>query len=247
MSSNNTTLVLTGGGMRCTWTGGLLYGLHEQGIMPKNIVASSGSSGSAVYFALGQIESIRRIFTEHLPGNRFISLKRISRIIDIDFLIDDVFKLREPINWNAVKESPIQIICPIREAGGRRIRIVTNKDMDYEVLRASKALPVLYGKDIQIGDLFYRDYAFSPVELAQYAPKSSRIIVVDVRTKNPFLRTLGKPFMKPVTDKTGLPPHTSVIIPKIHGHILSSDKYTLTQMFEDGRRYALENRNLFRV
>lgn len=55
------SIVLSGGGMRCSWSGGFLVGLTEIGLIPKTIVAKSGNAGDAVYIASGQQETIRRI------------------------------------------------------------------------------------------------------------------------------------------------------------------------------------------
>lgn len=237
MFTNNTTLILTGGGMRCAWSGGLLYGLNECGIHPKCIVATSGNAGNATYFSAGQYDSIKRIWTEHLPGSRFISFLRPQQIIDIDYLIDDVFHRYEPIHWETVRSSKTQIICPIHAVQSETVKIGSNQDINYEFLRASKALPVIYGKDVILDGVAYRDFAFTPSELCDYAPQNSDIVVIDVRMHNRFLRLLGKPFMRPKPEKE-LSPEIRIVIPKIESGILTRSKETLSSIFEDGRTFA---------
>jgi len=240
MFTNNTTLVLTGGGMRCAWSGGLLYGLNECGIHPKCIVAASGNVGNATYFCSGQYESGKRIWTEHLTGGRFISFLRPKRVIDIDYLIDDVLRTYETIHWEAVRSSKTQIICPIHAVYSDTVKIGSNQDINYEFLRASMALPVIYGKDVILDGVAYRDFAFTPSELCDYAPQDSDIVVIDVRMQNRFVRLLGKPFMRPKPEKE-LSQEIRIVIPKIKSHILSRSKETLCSIFEDGRRFAHEN------
>lgn len=237
MFTNNTTLVLTGGGMRCAWSGGLLYGLNECGIHPKCIVAVSGNAGNATYFSAGQYDSIKRIWTEHLPGNKFISFLRPQRIIDIDYLIDDVFHRYEPIHWETVRSSKTQIICPIHAVQSGTVKIGSNQNINYEFLRASKALPVIYGKSVMLNGVAYRDFAFTPSELCEYALKNSDIVVIDVRMHNWFIRLLGKPFMRPKPEKE-LPQGTRAVIPIIKSNVLTRSKERLSSIFEDGRAFA---------
>ncbi len=224
--------------MRCAWSGGFLYGLHEQGIIPRTLVATSGTAGSAVYFASGQMESIKRIWTEHLPGKRFINFLRPNRIIDIDFLIDDVFKTREPIHWKAVQSSKVQILCPVHETNSPNVRIFSNNDLEYEVLRAAKALPLLYGKNVEIDGCQYRDYSFNISDLCALIDSQTRKIVIDVRSRNRLLRLLGKSFMLPQAEKPTETHNLEIITPNVSGHILTSVKAILTKDFEEGRQFA---------
>jgi predicted patatin/cPLA2 family phospholipase len=145
--------------------GGLLYGLNECGIHPKHIVAVSGSVGSAVYFCAGQYEAGKRIWTEHLASDRFISFSRPLQIIDIDYLIDDVLRTYETIQWEAVRSSKTHIICPVHAVYGESVKIGSNYDIDYEFLRASMALPVIYGKNVMLNGVAYRDFAFTPFRI----------------------------------------------------------------------------------
>lgn len=92
------SLVLSGGGMRCAWSGGFVTGLQELGLIPTTIIAKSGSVGNALYMATDQVEAIRRIWTVHLPGRSFINWLRFTKIIDIDFLVDEVLGKKEAAN-----------------------------------------------------------------------------------------------------------------------------------------------------
>ncbi|MCX6756567.1 MAG: hypothetical protein NTW35_00200, partial [Candidatus Nomurabacteria bacterium] len=95
------SIVLTGGGMHCSWSAGFLVGLHDAGLLPTTILAKSGNAGNAVYIATGQSDRIKRIWTEHLSGNRFINFFRFKKIIDIDFLVDEVLTKKEPMDFIA--------------------------------------------------------------------------------------------------------------------------------------------------
>ncbi len=56
------SLILSGGGMRCSWSSGFLLGLKELGLNPTSIVANSGNVGNAVCFASGQTEYMKRVW-----------------------------------------------------------------------------------------------------------------------------------------------------------------------------------------
>jgi predicted patatin/cPLA2 family phospholipase len=231
--------------MRCAWSGGFLCALQELGLRPGRIIASSGNVGNAVYFAAGQSESIRRIWTEHLPGKRFISFVRFWKIIDIDYLVDEVMSISEPIRWDDVKRSVTAIICPLHRADGAQVRTYTNIDIDYSVIKAAKALPFLYGKQIILDGYPYRDYPFCPSRLLTYDSGLQNIILVDVREKNAILKCIrtslyGRDNIVRETDTM------FVLEPKIQAHLLSRSHDTLRKTFQDGYAYVYENQNLLK-
>lgn len=82
--------------MRSAHGGGFLCALaQELGIAtPDILVASSGDAGNILYFSAGQYESIKRIWEKLLSTPKFISPWRFWRVMDIDYLIDTVFKER---------------------------------------------------------------------------------------------------------------------------------------------------------
>ncbi len=230
----NFTLILTGGGMRCAWSGGFLYGLYEQGITPTKIIASSGNVGNAVYFLAWQLESIKRIWTEHLPGTRFISYSQ-KPIIDIDYLVDDVFHTREPIAWDRVRASNITLIVPLYEKQGN-VHTFTENTVTYDVLRAAKAMPLLYGKTVDIDGFHYHDHPFTPHNLLSYTDPNEHILLLDTREQNPLIKMIGKWAIKTQNDTLKEAQNVHVIRPSISAHLLSRDKRVLSDIFEAGRQ-----------
>ena len=240
MAQLEQTLILTGGGMRCAWSGGFLCGLYELGIRPKEIIASSGNVGNAVYFATNQPESIRRIWTEHLPGKRFISFFRYKKIIDIDYLVDEVLSSKEPIAFDILKKSGIKVVCPLRETTTGHVFTYSNENISYPVLKAAKAMPFLYGKTVSISDKELSDYPFTPQLLVTYAEKNSKCTVIDTREQNNVVRYLGKKLIDSTPEQVESSV-LSIIKPDIKAHLLSRSSETLLATFNSGKAYCLEN------
>lgn len=232
------TLILTGGGMRCVWSAGFLYGLGELGIKPKTIIASSGNTGNAVYFATNQTQSTKRIWTQHLPGKRFISFTRWRKIIDIDYLIDDVFAQKEPLDFETLRTSETQVICLAFNIQTRQFEPFANGHVTYEVLRAAKALPFLYGKTVALGTSSYSDFPINPTQMEQFAPHSSHILSIDVRDTGGLLESVGTLLFRQPKDQETTSRAHNVIKPTINTNLLTRSQETLTKVFEEGRVYC---------
>ena len=91
-----TAIICAGGGMRSAHGGGFLYALGTQlNIRPDIIVASSGNAGNAIYFCAEQFDDLKNIWLERLSTSKFISFLRPFRVMDIDYLVDEVFKKQD--------------------------------------------------------------------------------------------------------------------------------------------------------
>lgn len=234
------TLILTGGGMRCAWSAGFLYGLNEIGIRPKTIIASSGNTGNAVYFATNQTQSTKRIWTQHLPGKHFISFLRWKKIIDIDYLVDDVFAQKEPLDFERLLTSETQVICLAFNVHTHQFEPFTNRSITYDVLRATKALPFIYGKTVPIGTGEYSDYPISPALMERFASNSSHILTIDIRSSGGLFDAVGKYLLRRSQEPEMNSRAQSVIRPAIDAHLLTRSQETLTKIFEEGRKYCHE-------
>lgn len=165
-TDGRTAIILSGGGMRSAHGAGFLYALAtELGITtPDIIVGTSGDAGNALYYATGQYESARRIWLEHLPHSRFLNPWRFWKMMDVDYLIDYVFKQQEPLDLKRLASTPIDWMIPITDYDTGRARYVTRADGfdPYEVLRAAKAVPFFFGKLVSIRGQRYIDGEVGP-------------------------------------------------------------------------------------
>ena len=153
--------------MRSAHGAGFLYALAtDLGITaPDIMIASSGDAGSTLYFCAGQYHGIRRIWLDLLSTRRFISLLRFWRIMDIDYLIDVVFKEQEPLDTERLQRTLIKWFIPLSDYDTGATCYVGIKDnLDpFEVLRAAKAIPVLFGKRILLSHRRYIDGELGPI------------------------------------------------------------------------------------
>ena len=154
-------VVMSGGGMTCSYSAGFLSALSKEiGLKnPDIIMASSGSAGSASYFVSGQYDSVTNIWANHLSTKEFINLARFWRVIDIDYLINRVFKEIEPLDAKKIYQSDINYLVPATDADSGEVTYFTNKDGSdiFEVMRATKAMPILFNKKVNIGGSSYCD------------------------------------------------------------------------------------------
>ncbi|MDO8552256.1 MAG: patatin-like phospholipase family protein [bacterium] len=162
-----TAIVCSGGGMRNAHGAGFLYALAMQlGITkPDVMIGSSGDGGNVLYFSAAQYESMKRIWTELLSTPKFISPLRFWRMMDINYLVDTVFKNQEPLNISKLNSSAIHWFVPIEDFDTGQTRYVSVKDAldPFEVLRATTALPIFFGQKVPIAGKRYLDGEFGPI------------------------------------------------------------------------------------
>ncbi len=154
-------MVMPGGGMRCAYSAGATVALaREFGLCePGMILASSGSVGTMFYFLARQYDAIERIWTKHLATRRFVSLLRVRKIMDIDWLVDEVFRRIDPLDIRAVNDSSTDWRVPVTDKVKKNVRFVSKEDgVDvFELMRAAKAAPFIYGKSVILDGIEYID------------------------------------------------------------------------------------------
>jgi len=204
-------IICTGGGMRCAYSGGALVALaKELHITTPNIaIGISGGAGSLAYYLSEQYADIKRIWTELLATNLFISFRFKKPILDIDYLIDTVFKRQAPLDVEKLKSSTADWFFPATDIHTqKRLQFFSKKDsLDiFEILRASMAVPFIYGKEVLLGKFNYQDGDFGltvedSVTRAQ-ALGATHIIIIESQSENFRVRLIDRFFKnKLVTHK----------------------------------------------
>ncbi len=164
-------LVSSGGGMACAYGVGVGEAVQELSpdfLQDSVFVGSSGSTGMLAYYTANRrkysraadiFRPIRHIWEDLLSTPKFISFLRLQKIIDIDYLIDEVFRGQEPLNVEDYHDSPIECFIAATDVKTGLPRHFSNRcraDI-FEVLRASSAIPIVYGKEVAIEDSTYID------------------------------------------------------------------------------------------
>ncbi len=167
-------LVLQGGGMRGAYTAGTMIPLILEGFNKgtfEHVIGSSAGAINGAYFVDDHLETMVA-YTDDLSNKRFVNLLRKDKKVDIDYVVDDVLKLRHPLNAHNLDHAYSKLHTVLTDAEtGKKIVISDHHKFAqiYEELRATAALPVLYDKQIRVGDRYYIDGGVSdliPIDVA---------------------------------------------------------------------------------
>lgn len=156
-------VVVQGGGMRGTYSISALAELDRRGLLPRVHTAAGTSAGgmNVAYFAAGQAEMGIGVYTDLISNRRFIHFLR-RPIIDIDFLVDDILKREARLDVDPVLAGqPVvrTLLADARTGLGREFVAseIADEHVLFEVLRAGSALPLVFGREIPVGDGAYVD------------------------------------------------------------------------------------------
>lgn len=183
-------IVCSGGGMRCAYTGGVLVALaKELGLTsPDIIIGGSGGASSSLYYLTQQYENIENAAVNLLSSPKLISLLRLRKIVDVDYLIDVIYKKLIPLDLARLSLTKTTYYILVKNAENGKIRYYSNhaKEDVYEILRATTAAPIIYGQKIALGNSYYIDGSMFSV-LSTMIDKAvelgaKKVLVIDCRT-----------------------------------------------------------------
>jgi predicted patatin/cPLA2 family phospholipase len=233
-------IVCSGGGMRCGYTGGVLVALAREHNLtsPDIIIAGSGSAGLSLYYLTQQYEAIKKIAVELLSTPKFISFLRLNKIMDIDYLIDIVFKKQQPLDLEKLSLTKSFYYIPIKNTGSGEMRYFSNNDSVnvFEVLRATKAIPFFCKRKILLDGSSYADGStFSQLKkmiVKAIELGADKVLVIDCRTlmsKLPKYKD-GQVFV--------------ISNPKIPSKLLTRDAKKLQKTYDMGYSDVINNKDL---
>ncbi len=185
-----TALVLSGGGMKVSYTSGVVQGLAELGVTDFDIViAGSGATGLAAYYVTHQLEYMDTCW-KLIASPRFMSLRRFWKVIDPDYLTKDVFTNAIPLNKGALRASKTELQIPLLNNQTGKIRYFSNHDYDVDimdVIRASHCIPFLAKptviQNVPYSDSFEGSIIWFQIQRA-YQLGATKIVVVNCLHKN---------------------------------------------------------------
>ena len=190
--SHKTCIVAEGGGLRASYGVGVVKALIEKFHITSvdMAIATSGSAGTPAYYAARQFDSIINIWTNLLSTWKFVSFRNVlfgNPILNVDYLIDVVFKQQDRLDIEALKSGPTELVIPVTNYNTGEAKYFSNRDaVDFfEVLRATKAIEIFYGKSVEIAGQKYVDGALSvPIGITKaIAAGATDIIVISTRPK----------------------------------------------------------------
>jgi predicted patatin/cPLA2 family phospholipase len=147
------------------------------------VIGSSAGAINGAYFLAGQAQESLSIYYEELAGREFVSLRRFWKIVDIDYLVDDVLKRQHPLNENAMRAAPASLLTVLTDAESAEATTISNRvpGVDiYELFRATAALPGLYNRKVPIGERRFVDGGVAdlvPVSVAFTRAKQAVVLL----------------------------------------------------------------------
>jgi predicted patatin/cPLA2 family phospholipase len=160
MKNGPVAIITSGGGMKCAYSAGVLLALAEQVKYekPDIFVAASGSVASMFYFLAGQYEDIRRTWTRYLPTSAVVRYFPLPAI-NLDYIIDTIFRVNVPLDEKKLSASPTRWSVPVMDVETGETEFIRSDTWfePYAVMRAAKALPLLYNGHARLGGKVYMD------------------------------------------------------------------------------------------
>jgi predicted patatin/cPLA2 family phospholipase len=156
-------LIIEGGGMKSITAGGMLVALHKFGfhdVFDYLYGSSAGSLGGA-YFLSEQAPYGIGLYYEDLNNTKFINTYIFPPRFNIDYLIDSV-KYNKSLDVETVKRHPSELFITATDAETGECCFFSSHDESVDLLtaiKASCALPIYYGRAVEINGRKYLDGA----------------------------------------------------------------------------------------
>jgi predicted patatin/cPLA2 family phospholipase len=169
-SDLRTALVLQGGGMRAIYAAGAALALAEHGLGEAfdHVLGSSAGAIHAAYFVSGRPRFPVDAYIDDLSGPPFIDFCRLNMVLDLDFLIEEVMRVRKPLDTRKLAEAHAKLHIVMTNYQTGKADLATNRDVDFEpyaALKASSAIPIIYDKPAP-----YRDQIYVDGGISEYVP-----------------------------------------------------------------------------
>jgi predicted patatin/cPLA2 family phospholipase len=153
-------IVVGGGGMKCAYSAGVLAALAKELKFTDPYVAVGSSGGiSLTYYISGQYNLIEKIWTDYLTSKKFISLTRLYPIMDINYMVDVVFKQLAPLDTDKIMKSKIRLFLSATNYNTGKAEYFSNdgKNDIFEEMRATTAVPLIFNQKVTLNGNKYVD------------------------------------------------------------------------------------------
>src|SRR5688572_4822942 len=177
-------LVVQGGGMRGVYSMAVLAAFEEMGWTPcfDHVAGASAGAMNGAHFITGQARYGVETYIDYLSNRKFIDFFRLRKLVDLDYMIDDLVRHVRPFDLPALREASTELHIALADAEDASVHYVTNRSEDvdlWEAFRATGALPILYNRFVKVGDRSYLDGSLSEcLPLPRLLALGCRYIVV---------------------------------------------------------------------
>jgi predicted patatin/cPLA2 family phospholipase len=144
-------LVLEGGGMRTTYTGGVLDAFMDAGVDLGYVIGVSAGANAGSHYVAGQRERSHRVFVDLVADPRYAGWRNVVRErswFGMDFLFRTLPDELAPFDYEGFRASPRTLVSGVTDCGMGTARYFAQHDRDprwyvQTLLRATCSLPVL--------------------------------------------------------------------------------------------------------
>ncbi len=149
-------MVISGGGMRGAYTGGMVHALEDHGLRAgfDELYATSAGAFNAAAFVTGQAWGAARIFHEDLASRDFIDVRRALTGRGPMVSMDHVFHVlasTKAISWAEVMGSPLPLRVVATQVPDLTAHAFTDLRTEVEwptAMRAAATIPLLGGRPV---------------------------------------------------------------------------------------------------
>lgn len=156
-------LLVEGGGMRGAHSAGVLAALAEQSDLHFDVICgSSAGSCTVAYWVAGQQHLLTEVWGQHVHGARLIRYAQFltgGAGLDLNYLIDEVFGKRVPLDVNAIRTSPIDFYIAATHCKTGAAHYFHNKSEPdiLAALKAGAAIPIAFPTPVWLHGAPYAD------------------------------------------------------------------------------------------
>jgi predicted patatin/cPLA2 family phospholipase len=148
-------LVIEGGGMRGSTTAGGALALAHLGLsgLFDDVYATSAGVMNAAYYLSRQEEIGISIYFDDLATRAFYNPWRCWKVLDVDYVMEDVVKGRKRLDIDRLRQSPSRFhVALLDRSTGESLVVDTSltKESTYAVLHAALSVPVLYNRPVMV-------------------------------------------------------------------------------------------------
>lgn len=145
--------------MKCAYAGGAIVALAKDlGIRPPDIfISASGSVAGMFYYLAGQTEEIEKAWLRYVPSPEIVST--FPPRLNLDYVVDTILRRELPLDEKMLAQTTTKWFVPVTDLETGHTRFISNETWfdPYEVMRAAKAIPFLYGGAVWLGGQQYVD------------------------------------------------------------------------------------------
>lgn len=187
-------LVVSGGGMRGAYPGGMAHALEKAGLRYAFDEAYGTSAGAYVgaAFLTGQAWRVADVFGDHMTRKEFIDFRRLGTkrpVVSLDYLMDHVFDVAHQVPWEELRDSaaPLRVIAT--GADDLRPQVLDGFESVAEwklALRASSSIPYFAGPPTALAGRRWVDgSATEPIPVIRaLRAGATHVLVLSSRTRD---------------------------------------------------------------